>query len=59
MAIETDTFVERIPIVPATDLGQRIIDVCELHSSRDKARRLAAAFSANDQVVLIFQKTPD
>ena len=58
MAIETDTHVERIALNTA-DLGKLIQEVCELQSSRDKARRLAAAFTTNGHLVLIFQQSPE
>jgi len=58
MAIETDTHVERIALNTA-DLGAAIKQVCEAQSSRDKARRLAAAFTAGGNLILIFQVSPE
>jgi len=59
MAVTTDTFVKRIPLIPAVDLEERIKAECEVQSGRDEHRRLVAAFEAQNQVVLIFQRTPD
>lgn len=57
--IKTDTKVVRLPMAPAVDLNRRITDECEQQSSRDEARRLVAAFAANNQLVLIFQVSPN
>lgn len=59
MAINTDTHVERIPLSPAADLAQAIKNICEIQAGRDEHRRLAATFAANNQLILIFQRTPD
>lgn len=59
MAIETDTYVIRIPLASTQNLEDAIRQECEIQSSRDEHRRLAAAFSEHDQVILIFQRTPD
>lgn len=59
MAIETDTYVTRIPLDSATNLEEAIRDTCELHAGRIQHRRLAAAFAAEGQVILIFQRTQD
>jgi hypothetical protein len=59
MAVDTDTFVKRIPLVPEIDLDERIIAECKAQSGRDEHRRLAAAFEAHNQLILIFQRTPD
>jgi hypothetical protein len=55
MAIEVDTFVERIDITQEADLGKAIKDICDNQAARDKPRRLAAAFEAQNQVILIFR----
>jgi len=59
MAVSTDTFVKRIPLVPESDLDRRIRAECEIQSSGDPGRRLAAAFQAHNQVILIFQQAAD
>jgi hypothetical protein len=58
MAIEVDTFVERIDITQEGDLGKAIKDMCDNQAARDKPRRLAAAFESQHQVLLIFQQVP-
>lgn len=59
MPITTDTLVKRITIADQNDLGKAIKDECELQAGRDKARRLAASFVVEGELVLIFQRTPD
>ncbi len=59
MPIKTDTFVERISIAGTDDLEKAIKETCELHSARNEARRLAAAFEAQGHVILIFQVSAD
>jgi hypothetical protein len=59
MAVITDTFVKRIPLAPMVDLDERIKAECEIQSGRDQPRRLAAAFEAQNQLVLIFQQCLD
>lgn len=45
----------RISLVPAVDLQERIETECDLRLAREPPRRLAAAFEAQKQLVLIFQ----
>ena len=59
MAIETDTHVERISLSAEPNLEQAIKQICETQASRDQHRRLAATFAAENQVILIFQRTTD
>jgi hypothetical protein len=59
MPITTDTFVERISLAETDDLEKAIIETCELHSARNKARRLTAAFESHGHVILIFQVSAD
>jgi hypothetical protein len=54
MSVVTDTKLVRIPLA-TENLEKAIKDACELESARKQGRRLAAAFSARDQLVLIFQ----
>lgn len=57
--LKTETKIVRVPlVVPGSDLHDRIIQECELQSSRNEGRRLAAAFESHDQLVLIFQIAP-
>jgi hypothetical protein len=58
MAIDLDTFVERIDIAPESALAQAIKNICDNQAARDKPRRLAAAFESQSQVILIFQRAP-
>jgi hypothetical protein len=58
MAVRTDTKLVRIPLATG-NLEKAIKDACETESARDRGRRLAAAFSAHDQLVLIFQVAGD
>ena len=57
MAIQTDTFVKRIPLASNPNLKKAIKDECEIQAKKDKHRRLASAFAERDQVILIFQRT--
>jgi hypothetical protein len=58
---EDDTFVTRIDLkdMKGAELAAKIKDVCKTQAARDDGRRLAAAFEAHDQVVLIFQRAVD
>lgn len=55
MALNLDTFVQRINITTTDNLENKIKSVCDLQASRDQPRRLAAAFESQNQVILIFQ----
>ncbi len=58
MAIQVDTFVERIDLAQEPDLAKAIKNICDNQAARDKPRRLAAAFESQQQVILIFQQVP-
>jgi hypothetical protein len=59
MAITTDTNVVRIAIADDLDLKKAIKQECDLQASREKHRRLAASFTYKEELILIFQRTPD
>ena len=56
MALDLDTFVQRINITTTDNLESKIESVCDLQASRDQPRRLVAAFESQHQVILIFQR---
>ncbi len=55
MAITTNTQVVRIPLASTPDLGTVIKQKCDNLAAMDDAKRLAAAFEAHNELVLIFQ----
>ena len=57
MSINTDTYIKRVPLTP--DIENAIKQECEIQSARDNARRLVAAFEAQNSVILIFQIAAD
>lgn len=59
MAIETDTFLTRISLASENNLEKSIKDECEIQSARDQGRRLVAAFTTHNQLILIFQRAAD
>jgi hypothetical protein len=50
-----DTFIDRIPLVPVTNLEDDIKKSCNIQADRDQPRKLVAAFATPTQVILIFQ----
>ena len=56
MALELDTFLQRIDLTTTPDLAQTIKDICDNQAARDNPRRLAAAFESQNKVILIFQR---
>ncbi len=58
MAITTNTKVVRISLeTPDLDLGKTIEEKCDIHAAMDDAKRLAAAFEAHNELILIFQSS--
>jgi hypothetical protein len=59
MAIRVDTHIERIDLATESDVAAAIKEICDLQALRDESRRLAAAFAAQNQLILIFQIAAD
>ncbi len=59
MAIRVDTHVVRIDLAAGENPEQAIKQECDIQASRDEGRRLAAAFTVENQLILIFQIAPD
>lgn len=56
MPLDLATYVERIDLTTNPDLDKAIRDICDNQAALDKPRRLAAAFEAQHQVILVFQR---
>lgn len=60
MPIDADTAVVRINLAQADlNLDEAIKETCGIQASRDKHRRLVAAFESQNQLILVFQHTPN
>lgn len=59
MPINADTLVRRIDLSKIDDVRKEIKIQCDAQAARSKARRLAAAFEAHNQLILVFQRTTD
>ncbi len=59
MSVQIETYVTRIPLAGTPDLETAIKQECVIQASKDKGRRLAAAFEAHNHVILIFQTAAD
>lgn len=55
MPINADTYTKRIPLASTPNLEAAIKQECDIQAARDNPRRLAAAFEAQGNVILIFQ----
>ncbi len=55
MASSVDTVVKRIAIGVESDLGKAIKHECDIQAGLNKPRRLAASFTYDGELILIFQ----
>lgn len=54
-----ETHLERIALTPGATLVKRIAAVCEAQARLDAPRKLNAAFTTSDTVVLVFTAIQD